>query len=203
MRMRGLDVVGVEYGGLVSSIFNAAGAAVDVAQQSQAEQAANAKLNAAIAADRAATNAVGKANASAQAAKLDPTRSSAAKADRMAADAAAKAQDKAGAAVPSNLLSKRVDSAQSDLDNAQSALEDALRGSDKAAQMAAQAMVDAAQQTLDKVQGRPSSSGKGGKSGSSGTSFLSKTVAGPVKVWEVLAGAVATVGGVWLWRRHK
>src|SRR5882672_8561847 len=116
MDMRGIDLVGVEYGGLVSSLFNAAGAAVDVAQQSQAEQSANNKRDAAIAADRAATNAVWHANASAATAQLDPKRAGAAKADKMAADKAVQVQDKTGAEMPTSKRDERVKAAQAGVD---------------------------------------------------------------------------------------
>ncbi len=204
--MRGIDVIGVDYGGLVSSVLQTAGAAVDVAAQSQAEKAADTKLQAAIAADHAATNAVGRANASAEVAKVDSKQSGAAKADKMAADKAVQVQDKAGAEMPANKRDDRIKAAQTDLDNAQKALEDATRSGDKAKEAGAQAFVDAANQTLNKAQGiAPEGNvghGKGGKGApAEGSSFFSKTVYGPVKVWHALAGLVAGFGGVYLWRR--
>ncbi len=202
MQMRGIDLVGVEYGGLISSIFNAAGSAVDVAQQSSAEQAAESKAQAAIAADRAATNAVGRANASAEAAKIDKTQAGAAKADKMAADKAVQVQDKAGAAMPADKKDERVKAAQDDLDNAQKALEDALRGNDKAKQTAAQAFVDAATQTLGKAQGVAPEGNTGHGKGTNGTpSMFSKKIVGPVKVWEALVGLLVVVGGAYVWKR--
>ena len=206
MRMRGIDVVGVEYGGLVSSIFNAAGAAVDVAQQSQAEKADADKVQAAIMADRAATNAVWKANASEAVAKLDPSKASAAKADKMAADQAVKVQDKAGAAVPAGKGGDRVKEAQGAVDRANQDLQDALRADDKAKQMSAQAELDAANQTLGKAQGTVpegnTGAGKGGKGAPAGTSSMfSAAIVGPVKVWHALVGLVVGAGGVYLWKR--
>ena len=202
MRMRGLDLVGVDYGGLVSSIFNTAGAAVDVAQQSQAEKAADGKLQAAIAADRAATNAVGRANASAAAAAIDKSQAGTAKADKMAADKAVQVQDKAGADCPADKRGERVKAAQTALDDAQQALEDALRSGDKAKQMGAQAMVDAATQTLGKAQGvAPEGNTGHGKGANGAPSMLSKKLVGPVKVWQALVGTVVAAGGVYLWKR--
>ena len=208
MRMRGLDVVGggtgglvgVDYGNLVSSIFNTAGAAVDVASQSQAEKADNDKLQAAIAADKAATNAVWRANASAEAAKLDPTKAGAAQADKMAADAAVKVQDKAGAAVPDSKKADRVKAAQAAVDAANQDLQDALRANDKAKQLSAQAELDAANQTLDKATGdAPAGNvghGKGGKGAPAGSaSVFDKKLVGPVKVKHVLEGLGAIVVG--------
>lgn len=197
MRMRGLDLVGVDYGGLVSSIFNTAGAAVDVAQQTQADKAADVKLQAAIAADRAATTAVGRANASAAAAAIDKSQAGAAKADKLAADKAVQVQDKAGAALPENKRDDRVKAAQEDLDKSQQALEDALRGGDKAKQTTAQAFVDAATQTLGKAQGvAPEGNTGHGKGTKGGPSVLDKKLVGPVTVKHVLEGlgAVAVVG---------
>lgn len=196
MRMRGLDLVGVDYGGLVSSIFNTAGAAVDVAQQSQAEQSANSKLAAAVAADKAATSAVGRANASAAVAATDKSQAGAAKADKMAADKAVQVQDKAGASCPTDKRDERVKSAQADLDNAQKALEDAVRSGDKTKQLTAQAFVDAAQQTLGKAQG-VAPEGNTGHGASGGPSLLDKTIVGPVKLVHVLeALGVAVVGTI-------
>ena len=201
MRMRGLDLVGVDYGGLVSSILQTGGAAVDVAQQSQVEKAADSKLQAAIAADRAATNAIGKANASSAAAAIDKSQAGSAKADKMAADKAVQVQDKAGAECPENKRGERVKAAQDSLDSAQQALEDALRGGDKAKQQGAQAMVDAATQTLGKAQGTAPEGNTGhGKGTNSTPSVLSKKVLG-VKLWQGLAGLAVVGGGVYLWRR--
>lgn len=205
MEMRGIDLVGVDYGGLVASIFNTAGAAVDVAQQSQAEQSANNKRDTAIAADRAATNAVWKANASAAAAEIDKSKAGTAKADKMAADKAVQVQDKAGADMPASKRDERVKAAQTAVDAAQTDMQDALRSGDKAKQMSAQAEMDAAQQTLGKAQGTVpegnTGAGKGGKGAGSGASVFSTTIAGPVKVWHALVAAVAAAGGVYLWKR--
>lgn len=194
--MRGMDVIGVDYGGLVSSIFNTAGAAVDVAQQSEAEKADNNKLQASITADKAATTAVWRANASGTLA------------DKSVADAAVAAQDKAGAAVPEGKRADRVKAAQAAVDTANQDLSDALHANDTAKQKNAQAELDAATQTLDKARGVApegnAGKGKGGKGGAGGGISWSTPLVGPVKVWQGLVGLVATVGGVILWKRsHK
>ncbi len=205
MSVRGIDVIGVEFGGLVSSLFNAAGAAVDIKSQSQAEKADADKVKAAITADQAATNAVGRANTSEAVAKLDPSKANTAKADKMAADAAVKVQDKAGAVVPESKRADRVKAAQDAVDTANQDVQDALRSSDKAKQMSAQAWLDAANQTLGKAQGTVpegnTGAGKGGKGAGASTSFLSSTLYGPIKWWEAIVAAVVAGGGVYLWKR--
>lgn len=203
---RGLDVVGADYGGLVSSIFSAAGAGVDYAKQSQKEKEdaakSDAKLQAAIAADQAATNAVARATVSAAVAKKDPTKAGAAKADALAARSALAAQDKAGADLPEDRRDARIEAAQKAVEDADTGLQNALRAGGSPV-VVAQAQLDAANQTLNKAKGLVVKNDPVADKSSAGDgeSFFTKKVVGPVKVWHALLGVVGAAGGVYLWRR--
>lgn len=207
--MNGLDIVGADYGGLVSSIFQAGGAAVDYAKASQKEKEdatkANTKLQAAIAADQAATNAVARATMSARVAEKDPTKAGAAKADAMAARSALAAQDKAGVECPDDKRKERTEAAQKAVDDAEVALQGALRGGGEAIIAAAQAKVDAAKQTLDKTRGVPpaASTGGGVVAQRQEEGFLSKTLFWKIKVWHALLTVLGAGGGAFLWYRSR
>lgn len=193
----GLDLIGADYGAIVSTIFQAAGGAVDYAKEMQQEQAAAASadsaLSAAIAADRAATSAVTKANTSALVAKADPSKASAAKADKAAADSAVAVQDQAGAAVPEEKRADRVKDAQDAVDAATKKAK-AATGS---AKMVAHAWLAAAKQTLSKAKGNESGGSKKDKKEKDGdgesVGFFSTAIVGPVKIYHALI-AIAAAG---------
>lgn len=188
----GLDVIGADYGGLVSSIFQAGGAAIDVAKQSQQEDAAKAdaaqKLAAVIAADRAATTADWRAAVSAQVAKNDPSKADIAKADQMAADKADQTQNEAGTALPDGQKSARVKAAAQAVDDANKAVQDALRSGNASQKTVANAQLAAAQRTLVKAKGgTPDTKTGSGQKPSGADGLLSRAIVGPVKVWHALA----------------
>ncbi len=143
----GLDIIGADTGAILSTVFSAAGGAVDYAKHTQESDAAAASaesaLAVAIAADRAATDAVTKAALSAM------LKGSSAKADKVAADAAVAAQDSAGALVPEEKRTDRVKDAQEAVDNATKKVSHAS-GTVKTV---AQVRLDAAKQTLAKTKG--------------------------------------------------
>lgn len=191
MTLLGIDVLGADYGEIISTVFQAAGGAVDYAKHVQDENAAIASadsaLAAAIAADQAATVAVGKAAMSALVAKADPSKVGALKADKAAADAAVAVQDRVGAALPEEKRAARVKAAQAAVDNATRRVA-AARGS---MEVVVQVELAAAKQTLAKAKGKEEKSNKAVEKSNDGESFLVKPLVGPVKWWHAIVGALA------------
>lgn len=193
--MEGLHLLGVDYGSILQSAGGIITSAVDVAQQAEKEKqlagAEKKKLDTAIAADVAASNAAAKAAVSAQ------LKSASAQIDLMAAQSAIAAQDRAGAALSAESAELRVAAAEKQLELATQNAQATPKDGYKAALAAAWTQTVNKARNLD-IQAAPArGAGKGGGAGSEKEPWLTRRVLGPVPGWGVVVGggALATVLG--------
>lgn len=192
--MSGFDCLGAESVGFdYSALFKVAGGLLEgggsMLEQKQAGDKATTdsatKLDAAITADRDASNAATKADVSAQ------LRSKSAKADADAADKASAAQDKAGADLSPDDIQKRADAADKMLATATKSAKAKPNDGYKAA------LVKAWTATVDKIHSQGGSDGgdkgKKDKGEKDQESWFSRPVLGPLSGSMVLAVGAAGV----------
>ncbi len=200
--MKGLDVLGADYGDIISTLFQAAGGGVDYARASEAENkvsvSAAAALADTIAADQAATSAIAQAASLALVVKADPSKKHDLAIAKAAADKAIIVQDKAGAVLLESKRADRIKAAQNIVDAAVKKVS-AATGT---AKLIAQAYLDAANMTLSKAKGESQDKkDKGDKGDKEG--LLSRSIVGGFKVWHGLATAVVAIIGVVVVKKFK